>query len=82
MKKPKIFIACDTNDIGKVKKIIALTKSNNITGNSKHNPKANINFIIRDKYSEILGSNSIGSEPSTLVTWNERKKSQAKGITT
>ena len=58
-----------------------LTSNNNITGNSKHNPKANINFIIKDKYSDILGSNSIGNEPSTLLTWNERKKSQANGFT-
>ena len=58
-----------------------LTSNNNITGNSKHNPKAKINFIIKDKYSDILGSNSIGNEPSTLLTWNERKKSQANGIT-
>ena len=30
--------------------------------------KSKINFIISDKYSDILGSNSIGSEPSTLET--------------
>ena len=30
MKKAKIFIACDTNKISKVKKIIALTKTNKI----------------------------------------------------
>ena len=58
-----------------------LTSNNNITGNSKHNPKAKINFIIKDRYSEILGSNSIGNDPSTLLTWNERKKSHANGMT-
>ena len=61
--------------------IPVLTSNNRITGNSKHNPNANISFIIKDKYSEILGSNSIGNEPFTLLTWNERKKSQARGIT-
>ncbi len=30
MKKPKIFIACDTNKISKVKKIIAQTKTNKL----------------------------------------------------
>ena len=62
--------------------IPVLTSNNSITGNSKHSPKAKINFIIKDKYSDILGSSSIGSEPSTLLTWKDRKKSQAKGITT
>ena len=61
--------------------IPVFTSRSKITGNSKHNPKAKISFIIRDKYSDILGSNSIGREPSTLLTWNERKKSQANGIT-
>ena len=44
-----------------------LVKSNNKTGNSKHIPNANINFITKDKYSEILGSNSIGKDPSIPV---------------
>ena len=58
-----------------------LVKSNNRTGNSKHIQNANINFISKDKYSEILGSNSIGKDPSIPVIWNEIKKSQANGIT-
>ena len=58
-----------------------LVKSSNRTGNSKHIPNANINFITKDKYSEILGSNSIGKDPSIPVIWNEIKKSQANGIT-
>ena len=62
-------------------KIPDFVKSNRITGNSKQIPNAKINFIINDKYSEILGSNSIGKAPSILVIWNEIKKSQAKGIT-
>ena len=40
--------------------------NNKITGNSKHNPNANINFIINERYSDILGSNSIGNDPSML----------------
>ena len=40
-----------------------LVRSNNKTGYSKQIPKANINFITNDKYSEILGSNSIGNDP-------------------
>ena len=58
-----------------------LVKSNNRTGNSKHIPNANINFITKDKYSEILGSSSIGKDPSIPVIWNDIKKSQANGIT-
>ena len=41
------------------------SKSN--TGNSKQIPNAKISFITNDKYSEILGSNSIGKDPSTPV---------------
>ena len=48
--------------------IPVLTSNNNNTGNSKHNPKAKISFIINERYSDILGSNSIGREPSTLFT--------------
>ena len=33
-----------------------------------HNPKAKISFIINERYSDILGSSSIGREPSTLLT--------------
>ena len=40
-----------------------LTNNNNITGNSKLKPKANINLITNDKYSDILGSTSIGRAP-------------------
>ena len=52
------------------------TSKSKITGNSKHNPKAKISFIIKDKYSDILGSNSIGSEPSICDTWKEEKSHQ------
>ena len=45
-----------------------LTNNNKMTGSSKHNPKAKISFIINERYSDILGSNSIGREPSTLLT--------------
>ena len=38
-----------------------LTSNNNITSNSKHNQKTKINFIIKDKSSDILGSNPIGN---------------------
>jgi len=48
--------------------IPVLTNNNRITGNSKHNPKAKISFIINERYSDILGSSSIGREPSTLLT--------------
>ena len=48
--------------------IPVLTNNNKMTGNSKHNPKAKISFIIKERYSDILGSNSIGREPSTLLT--------------
>ena len=59
-----------------------LVKSNNKTGNSKQIPKANINFITNDKYSEILGSNSIGKDPFIALIWKDIKKSHANGITT
>ena len=61
--------------------IPVLTSNNNITGNSKQRPNAKINFITKDKYSDIRGSSSIGREPSTPLTWNDKKKSHAKGIT-
>ena len=48
--------------------IPVLTSNNKMTGNSKHNPKAKMSFIINERYSDILGSSSIGSEPSTLLT--------------
>ena len=54
--------------------IPALTSNSKITGNSKHNPKAKISFIIKARYSEILGSNSIGNEPSTPGAWKDKKK--------
>ena len=48
--------------------IPVFTNNNKMTGNSKHNPKAKISFIISERYSDILGSISIGREPSTLLT--------------
>ena len=38
-------------------------------------PQDHVDLTNNDKYSEILGSNSIGKEPSIPVIWNDIKKS-------
>ena len=57
------------------------TSNNNTTGSSKLNPNANINLITSDKYSDILGSTSIGKAPWPGLISKDRKNCQAKGIT-
>ena len=68
----KISLATIYNTISAFKKAghlkEILTSNNNITGNSKQRPNAKINFITKDKYSDIRGSSSIGREPSTPLT--------------
>ena len=59
----------------------ALINNNNIIGNWKHNPNAIINLITKDRYSEILGSISIGSVLNEEFISNDKKNSQARGIT-
>ena len=54
MKKPKIFIACDTNKISKVKKIISETRTNKLDIGYKFgleflNSKNGRNFVSRLK---------------------------------
>jgi orotidine-5'-phosphate decarboxylase len=70
MKKPKIFIACDTNDIGKVKKIIALTKSNKLDIGYKFGleffyAKGGREFISKLKYKNIFADNKISDISNT-----------------
>ena len=58
-----------------------LTNKSKTTGNSKLKPKANISLITKDRYSDILGSTSIGSAPCPGLISNDRKNCQANGIT-
>lgn len=59
-----------------------LTRSSIKIGNWKQIPKARISLITRDKYSEILGSTSIGNPEPLEGSSNDRKKFHAIGITT
>ena len=52
----------------------------NTTGNWKLNPKANINFITKDKYSLTLASNWIGRTVFKPELSKDKKNFIAKGI--
>ena len=55
-----------------------LTSKSKMTGNWKARPKANINVIIKDKYSFILAWRVI-LMPSAWADWKLKKNFQAMG---
>ena len=59
----------------------ALASSRIATGSSKDRPKAKTSRITRPRYSEMRGSTSIDSVSAPPPIWNDRKNSQASGIT-
>ena len=73
MKKPKIFIACDTSKISKVKKIIALTKTNKIKVGYKFglefmNSKKGRNFISKIKNKIIFIDLKLHDTVNTMIS--------------
>ena len=73
MKKAKIFIACDTNKISKVKKIIALTKTNKIKVGYKFglefmNSKKGRNFISKIKNKIIFIDLKLHDTVNTMIS--------------
>ena len=70
MKKPKIFIACDTVKIGKVKKIISETQTNKLDIGYKFGleffySKNGRNFIYKLKNKKIFADKKIKDIPNT-----------------
>ena len=73
MKKAKIFIACDTSKISKVKKIIALTKTNKIKVGYKFglefmNSKKGRNFISKIKNKIIFIDLKLHDTVNTMIS--------------
>ncbi len=73
MKKAKIFIACDTSKISKVKKIIALTKTNKIKVGYKFglefmNSKNGRNFISKIKNKIIFIDLKLHDTVNTMIS--------------
>ena len=73
MKKTKIFIACDTSKISKVKKIIALTKTNKIKVGYKFglefmNSKKGRNFISKIKNKIIFIDLKLHDTVNTMIS--------------
>ena len=73
MKKNKIFVACDSNNISKVKKIISKTKNSKIKVGYKFgleflNSKNGRNFISRLKNKIIFADLKIHDIPNTCVS--------------
>ena len=70
MKKFKIFIACDTTNINKIKQIIKQTKNNKLIIGYKFgleflNSKNSRNFISKLKFKIIIGDYKISDIPNT-----------------
>ena len=75
MKKIKIFIACDTTNISKVKKIISQTENNKLKIGYKFgieflNSKNGRKFVSRLKNKIIFGDYKIADIPNTCVSAN------------
>ena len=73
MKKNKIFVACDSNNISKVKKIISKTKNSKIKVGYKFgleflNSKNGRNFISRLKNKIIFADLKIHDIPNTCIS--------------
>ena len=73
MKKPKIFIACDTTNINKVKKIIKQTKSSKIIIGYKFglefmNSKNGRQFVSRQKGKIIFVDLKLNDTVNTMVS--------------
>ena len=73
MKKPKIFVACDTNNIAKVKDIIKKTQSSKLKIGYKFgleflNSKNGRNFISKLKNKITFGDYKIMDIPNTCVS--------------
>ena len=73
MKKNKIFIACDTTDLRKIKKILNETKNKNVTFGYKFgleflNSKNGRKYISRLKNKIIFGDYKLHDIPNTCVS--------------
>ena len=73
MKKPKIFIACDTTNLKKIKKIIRETQNSKLSFGYKFgleflNSKNGRNFISKLKNKITFGDYKIMDIPNTCVS--------------